>query len=105
MDSKQLSENLKDVISDKKGEDVIVYDVKLTSPIADYYILCSGANERHTNALKDAVLEFLHKNKLKVHHIEGKPETGWILVDGFDVIVNIFTKEERERINLEQILK
>ncbi|GAH90796.1 unnamed protein product, partial [marine sediment metagenome] len=36
-------------------------------------------------------------------HYEGKPETGWILLDYGDIIVHIFSKEKRDFYDLEYI--
>jgi len=41
---------------------------------------------------------------MSINHVEGKPETGWILIDAHHVIINLFTKEERERISLDELL-
>ncbi len=91
-------------LNEHKAEDVVVIDVKEKTPFADFYVLATAINERHLNALTELVEDAFEKEKIKINHIEGKPETGWILIDAFHVIVNIFTKEERERINISDLL-
>lgn len=95
---------VKKVLEEHKAEDVKVIDVKDKTPFADYYVLATAGNVRQINALSELVEEELSKKKIDVGHIEGKPETGWMLIDAHHVIINIFSKEERERISLDELL-
>ena len=95
---------VKKVLEEHKAEDVVVIDVKERTPFADYYVLATAGNIRQLNALTEIVEEELEKKKYSVGHIEGTPESGWMLIDAHHVIINIFSKEERERISLDQIL-
>lgn len=94
---------VKKVLNDHKAEDIQVIDVTERTPFADFYVLASATNIRQLNALADAVIEELAKKKIPYSHKEGTPESGWILVDAYHVIVNIFTKEERERVSIEEL--
>ena len=80
-----------DVIEDKKGLDIRVYDLKGKSPFFDYSIICTGSSTRNV----DAIVQDLKKNMEIVRNIEGQEESNWVLIDGGDVIVNVFTKESR----------
>ena len=91
-------------LDDKKATDIVSIDVSERTPFAEYYVLSTASNKRQLNALKDAVVEELEKAKFTVGHIEGTPESGWILIDCHHIIVNIFSEEERARVNLETLL-
>lgn len=91
-------------LNEHKAENIITLNVSEKTPFADYYVIATANNIRHLNALKELVQEELEKNKMSINHIEGKPETGWILIDAHHVIINLFTKEERERISLDELL-
>ena len=95
---------VKKVLEDHKAEDVQVIDVRERTPFAEYYVLASANNVRQINALSEIVEEELAKKKYAVKNIEGTPESGWMLIDAYHVIVNIFSKEERERVSLDQLL-
>ena len=56
------------------------------------------------DAIKEAVVGQLELNKAKINHIEGKANSGRVLIDAYQVIINVFSKSERERFNLTQIL-
>ncbi len=92
------------VLDDHKAEDIVTIDVREKNPFTDYYVLASATNIRQLNALAEVVEDELAKIKFEINHIEGKPESGWVLIDAHHVIVNIFSKEERERISLDEVL-
>ena len=95
---------VKKVLEDHKAEDIKIIDVKDKTPFADYYILATAGNIRQLNALTEIIEDELAKKKIDIGHIEGKPETGWMLIDAHHVIINVFSKEERERISLDELL-
>lgn len=91
------------LLENSKGEDVELIDVREQTPFSEYYLLVTASNVRQMNALKEAVLKKLKDIKASLHHVEGLESSGWILIDAHHLIVNIFSKEERERISLEEI--
>ena len=95
---------VKKTLEEHKAEDIVVLDVKERTPFAEYYVLATANNIRQINALAELVEEALEKKKYTINHVEGTPESGWILIDAYHVIINIFSKEERERISLDQVL-
>lgn len=91
-------------LSEHKAKDIQIIDVHENTPFADFYIICSATNIRQLDALANAVIDELEKNKINVNHKEGRPESGWILIDAYHVIVNIFSEDERNRVSLEELL-
>ncbi|MFR7990204.1 MAG: ribosome silencing factor [Anaerovoracaceae bacterium] len=91
------------VMDGKKAQDIVVIDIQEKSSFADYLVIASGGSERQVLTLADEVEEQLAKEGLLVRNIEGKNGSGWILMDFGDVIVNVFTKEVREKYNIEKV--
>lgn len=91
-------------LENKKASDIDCYDVKGKSPIYDYCIIASTLNNRHLNGLKEELETVLEEAKIKIHHIEGNEASGWIIIDAYDYIIHLFSKEERARVNLDKIL-
>lgn len=89
-------------IDDKKGEDIVAIDVSKSSPICDYFVICSATNERQLMSIANAIDDELAKNDFEIKKIEGKG-TKWIIVDAKEIIVHIFTKDERTSYNLEKL--
>lgn len=90
-------------LEDKKAEEVTVIDIAEVSPIADYFIIASGNNQNQLTAMQDAVDEALYKAGLRVKQIEGNNKSTWILMDYQDIIVHLFSKEDRLFYDLERI--
>lgn len=103
MDTKRLALIAAEAIDKNKGTDIMIIDIAEKSSFADYFILASGRNERQIGALRDDVEDALAQAGMLVKSVEGKKESGWILMDYGDIIVNILTEEMRERYNIEKV--
>jgi len=105
----RLNKKIKTIITaleDKKGDNVLVYDVKNRTPLADFYVIVTAKNPRQLNALADVVDELCTTNHFPIHHIEGKGKSNeWILVDAYDVIIHIFSEPARHSYQLEELLQ
>lgn len=103
MNSKECALLAAKAIDDKQGIDILILDIGTKSSFADYLILGSGGSERQIAALADEVEDSFAKNDMLVKNIEGKKESGWILMDYGDIIVNLLTVEMRGKYNIEKV--
>ena len=92
-----------EALDEKKGEDIQIIEIKEISIIADYFIIASGSNSLQVDALVKSVTEKLGKNGYEPLRIEGIRSASWILMDYGDVIVHVFSREDRLFYNLERI--
>jgi len=92
-----------DALNDKKGEDIKVIEIGKLSTVADYFIIANGSNAPHVESLVDNVEEELLKENIHAERIEGVKSSGWILMDYNDVVVHVFSKEDRLFYDLERI--
>ena len=88
---------------DKKAADVVVLDLRNTPAFTDFFVLCSGQNQRQVKAIADAVEETLRAVRVKPAHVEGYDRAEWVLMDFFTFIVHIFTPQTREFYSLERL--
>ena len=88
---------------DKKADDVVLLDLRKAAGFADYFLICSGGNPRQIRAIADAVMEALASDGAKPAHVEGYQRSEWILLDYFDFIVHIFSRETRLFYSLERL--
>lgn len=98
----EMLTKIKDNIDRVKGYDVICYDMKGVSPLFDYMFIVTIDSPRQADALATYVKEDYEKAGIALRAIEGKGSS-WVLMDCKDVIIHIFTKEEREHYSLEKI--
>ena len=80
---------------DKKASDIIVLDLRKAGAFTDYFVICSAQNARQVKAIVDAIEERLRQTRSKPSHIEGYDHAEWVLMDFFDFIVHVFTREAR----------
>jgi ribosome-associated protein len=88
---------------DKKAVDVVVLDLRHTPAFTDFFVLCSGHNQRQVKAIADAVEEALKATKVRPAHVEGYDRAEWILMDYFSFIVHVFSPHTREFYSLERL--
>jgi ribosome-associated protein len=103
LDSSQLARIIAEVAIDKKATDVVTLDIRELSVIADYFVICTGANARQIQAIADAIKEKLDMLDTPSRGYEGGASSGWMLLDCGDVIVHIFGPMEREFYSLERL--
>lgn len=92
-----------DLISDKQGADIIMLDTRPISSIADYFVIATSNNERQLQAIADDIQKQLKQHATLPLGVEGKPESGWILMDYNGVIVHLFSAAMRDFYRLEQL--
>ncbi len=90
-------------LEDKKAEDITVIDITEVSTIADYFIIATGANPNQLAAMQDIVDETMYKNGVHSKQVEGNSNSTWILMDYQDIIVHLFSSEDRLFYDLERI--
>ena len=103
MDNKSLAMEAAHVLDAKQAIDITIIDVAEKSSFADYLIIASGGSERQVGALADSVEDKFAENGILPKSIEGKQNSGWMLMDYGDIIVNIFSQEMREKYNIEKV--
>lgn len=103
MDSFALSEHIKEILEDKKAEDIRVMQVEELSSICDYMILATGNSTQQTRALANYVVEAAKKLDVKVLGIEGQENREWVLVDLGNVLVHLMLPETRAYYELEKL--
>lgn len=99
----ELVLKIEDILESKKAKDIKKIDIKNKTTIADYFIIASGTSTTHVKSLADNLEEELKKNNVYPKKIEGYNTGSWILLDYDDIIVHIFTENERENYSLEDL--
>lgn len=92
-----------DVAANRQAADVVLLDVRGVSAFNDYMVIMSADNRRQLTALVAELERVVHAAGLRLHHLEGTAESGWVLLDFSDVIVHVFSEEQRAYYRLEQV--
>lgn len=87
----------------RKAQDITIIDIAEKSGFADFFVIATASSLRQLQALSNYTEDKLAEIGIIPRHIEGKGDCGWILMDYNDVIVNLFTAEQRDHYNIEKI--
>lgn len=80
---------------DKKAEDVVMLDLRRLSTLADCFLILSAQSATQAETIRDAILGTLKGAGVRPRHVEGTPQSGWLLLDYGDVVIHIFLRETR----------
>lgn len=104
MDAKKLALLCRELADNRKAENLVVMDVRAVSSVTDYFVIVSGGSEPHLRAIAEEIT-----SRLKAEHgivpasVDGTFQTGWLVLDFFDVIVHVMRTDVRERYDLETL--
>ena len=101
-DALTVARAIVDFISDKKGEKIILSDLRPVSVIAEFFVIGEAPSDRQINAIVDNIREEVRKTfGASPLRTEGTGEGGWVLLDYGDVIVHLFDPDVRTYYDLE----
>ena len=103
MDSYSLVDKIVHVLDKKKAEKIKAIKIDELTVLADYFIIASGTSNTHVHSLCEDVEDAVSSELgIEPKNIEGKA-TGWILIDYGDVVLHVFTPEQRAYYDLERL--
>jgi ribosome-associated protein len=94
---------VRDAALEKKGLDFLALDVSGRTILADTFAIVCGRSKIQTRAIADAIVEAVERHDRRVARVEGHADGGWILIDVGNLIVHVFTPEQRTFYNLERL--
>lgn len=104
LQSLDLAHHIVALVEDRKAEDILLLDLRPDNIIADFFIICSGDNERHLRALTEIVrLDTKERFQKLPFTNEGTAENGWVVMDYGDVVVHFFSPDRRDYYRLEEL--
>lgn len=98
----ELARLIVDLATDKKGEDIILMDMRQVSPITDFFVIFSADSIRQLKAVTEHISdETKQQYQIRPWRSEGLADNGWVLIDYGDVVVHGFLPEKRGYYDLE----
>ena len=90
-------------LEEKKGEEIVLLDLKGVVPFTDYFVICTGTSDRMLNALMETALDVVRETHTLKTRVEGEAIDGWMLADFGDVVLHIFSLIQRDYYALEDL--
>lgn len=97
--------NIIESINNLKVKDLKIYETKNITPFFDYVVIATAISSRQLKAVVEHLRKDSQEKNLIIKGIEGLDGGYWALVDLGDVLVNVFTSEEREKYDLDRLWK
>jgi len=99
-----LSHTIVDTLEEKKGEDILLLDLRGVCSFTDYFVICTGGSERTLRALAEEIrLRLKSRYSTTARSVEGNASSGWVLIDYGDVILHLFSPTLRDYYRLEDL--
>ncbi|AFV75337.1 MULTISPECIES: ribosome silencing factor [Thermus] len=95
-----LVQQVKDLLLEKKAENVVALDLRAVSQSLDYFVLATATSTPHLQALERHLVEKLEEEHLRPRPTEGQSPR-WVVLDYGEVVVHLMTREAREFYDLE----
>jgi len=87
----------------KKALDLRILDLSGITSFADYFVICSGSNQRQIQAIADEVLLRMKEQGRVALGVEGYDRAEWVLIDYGALIVHVFSDAARKFYDLERL--
>ncbi len=87
----------------KKAQEIVILDVRKLTSLADYFLICHGANPRQNQAIADAIQAELAGAGLSAPHQEGYRRAEWIVLDYVQIVAHVFNSKTRNFYGLERL--
>ncbi len=91
------------ICEEKKASNILLFDVRENSILADYFLVCSGNSMAHIRALSENLRRTLISEGFKSRGREGTPASQWIVLDFGVILIHIMTPEMRRHYCLEDL--
>jgi len=101
MDSKELAQHISEMMLQKKGNKVVIMDLRKLTTVTDFFVICSATSDTQVKAISDFIKEGTKKIDERPWHNEGYANLSWVLLDFVNVVVHIFLEDTRKFYNLE----
>lgn len=90
-------------LDERKGVDIVAYDVRNISSVTDYALVATGMNGPHLKALATETRKQMKSLAVPCVGQSGEPDSGWIVSDYFDLVVHVMLKDTRAYYDLDTL--
>lgn len=90
-------------LEEKFGEDIVLMDIHEQTYFSDYFVIATAGSERLLNSLSNDLVREI-RTRYGIHSkAEGEASSGWMVIDMDDIIVHLFSPEQRDYYQLEEL--
>ena len=100
----EVAREIAELLSDHKGEDVSVLDIREINNWTDFFIIATASSKTHMDGLERHSKDFCHEREIEILRTSKKdPQDEWRLLDLGWTVIHLMTKQAREFYDLERL--
>jgi ribosome-associated protein len=104
LDSLEQARRIAGIAQDKLADDVVILDMRPVCVFTDFFVVCSGRNPRQVKSIWDEVhVRLKQEERVLPRAVDGERESTWIVADYLDVVLHVFTPDQRSYYRLEDL--
>lgn len=103
MDAEAIARRCVAVCEERKAAEVLLFDVREQSILADFYLVCSGTSMPHVRALAEHIRLAMLDAGVPSRGRDGGPNSQWLVLDYGILMVHILMPELRRYYCLEEL--
>ncbi len=103
LETTEIARRAVDAASDKQASNIVMLDMRDVCSFSDYFVISSGDSDRQIKAISEEIEKVLKQAGISPRHREGTADSGWMLLDFGSVIIHIFSPNQREFYQLEDL--
>jgi len=101
LDPKEMALRIAEAADDRRALNVEALDMRGLMNICDFFVICSGRSRLHVDAIAEEIEDQMSQVGIEPRHVEGIPDSSWVILDYLDVVVHVFEPDARGFYNLE----
>ena len=99
----QIARSCIAICEEKKAADIVLFDVRENSMLADYYLVCCGTSMPHVRAIAESLRRNLLSEGFKPRGLDGAPSSQWVVLDFGSILIHVMTPDMRRHYCLEDL--
>ena len=103
LESIDIARSVVESASEKQADNIVLLDIRKICSFADYFVICSAESDRQIEAICEEINKTLKQKSVLPHHTEGTSDSGWVLIDFGNIIVHIFSSQQRDHYKLDDL--
>jgi len=103
LETSEIARKIVDAALNRQASDIVLLDLREVCSFTDYFVICNGESERQLSAICDEIDDMLSKEQIAPRRHQGNVGSGWLILDLVDIVVHIFSPEQREYYALEEM--
>ena len=95
---------IKEELEKNKIEDIQFYDLSDRSYLVPYMLIGTGTSVKHISSIAEKLSDLIKATLPVTMSLEGvAAKSPWVILDLENIMIHLFTSEERMRYNLEEL--